>query len=284
MKKLIYIGVFACLIIAFSVACKKNTDVDNSPKLETYDGDEYDKGLVVEEPEEVEEAEETDYDPEATTKIDSIVSRTKITAAQDGCTTYKYTGYHRLNSSSEIDVYLSADDSIPSIATNNVNVTGQIIEVINSRHITITLEAPPATIKERSIQVKLTNSTGKVLKKSIKCVGSSEDYFYGQAGWLVSQLATYQGNDYDITSSYVPQINDIFKYSQSGGNPMFGYVLNTPIEVTTKGITYIKFKLREMNAKCTGRISTKSMKIEKSKIGDGIASYKGGTYMAYMRL
>lgn len=271
MKKLILFDVFALFIAAFSVACKKNTEVDNSPRVETFDGDEYDKGLVIEEPEDVEEAEVPDYNSEAI-KIDSITGykwSDNMPVNEDCTTEYKYKNNLIVNAgtSNKMTLYTSDKDSIISISSNKTTLNPLLsTQNILSKVHQFSLSTTNDLFKIGTVKITITGSSGKTYSKSIKVIGAnSNDDVYGTSNWGFrdervkiekSSDVNISDNSIDITSSYTPQRGDVLIFGNKSG-----VITTAPTfkaATSTKPSAY-KFKAVEMNAKCNNRKTTKSI-------------------------
>lgn len=300
MKKIIFLSVFA-LLSAFATleSCKKTEAVDassHSPQEQFFDGDEYDKGLVVEEPEEAEEPEEPDYQSDAVTKIiraywdnDSSVLRTK-----EHCNTYKYdnsffvfddnrfgvTVSLKLSNKEDIVSVESAKPIIKIEGGNNGiyyffnNSTFQFDSTILQFNV---LTDSISTLKTATSKITLTTRSGKKISKSLKFVRAStqallnENYIitgYGNSKWSAYTERKTIGKtskiDYDaaqtIGNSYVPQIGDAIFF---GNSTRIGVIVTTPTlkaATRTKPASY-KFKFVEMNSRCNNRKYTRSFKM-----------------------
>lgn len=280
MKKVIFYSITALFLTLLAFSCTKNNDAQTQgePKQEFYDGDEYDQGLVVEEPEGIEEPDPIDYEDEAATKIISFQSEGKIAVdgdSESGCSTFKYKDYLKIGQSdegnqTEIHFTISQPDSIISVSVSKPAITVSEMSITDPTHFSIMASAISDTFKTASIRFTFMTSTSKFVSKTIKCIGQNAvGDIYGTAMWGRRKerigLGKNQGTDLNgdaitLNSSYIPEVGDILYYGNNTEKKT-GVIVTSPVlkaATRTKGAAR-KFKIVEWNARCNARKTTKSI-------------------------
>jgi hypothetical protein len=257
------------------------TDTLKSEITNDVEGDEYDKGLVVEEPEEVED-EEPNYDPEALSI--SIVSPglTSNENRDPQCSTYPYINRYNTALGQNADYLNIVSNERINTITGTSNKPSVVKPVAFARDDADTTgktwgfypSSESNWIKTATVKMIFTIN-GKVVSKTLKFIGmDSFGNIYGKSKWgvdynrvlLNKQIAAYNDignpNQYpNITSNYVPLLGDILIFGAT--TEKAGVITTTPIfkAATNTKPSYYKFKIVEWNAKCTGKKSTKSFKM-----------------------
>lgn len=283
MKKILFYMFFAlCVSLVFISACKKTETLDaqNLPKSEFYDGDEYDKGKIVEEPEEMEEPEELDYTSDASIKIDYVSGDDYTTNGYNNsqCTTpFKFIDRFAVAenqyATSDIILFRFTDSvTVTNVVTDRTEVT--VADFYKDNSASKIWDVQPnqtnPSLKTKTVKFTFTLSDGATVSKSIKMIGQYANAgVYGTSGWLVVDERIKMGksrNVFDsegayqvLTSAYVPQKGDVLKflpYSRKNAiittDPVF------KAATSTKPAGW-KFKIAETNGKCNNRKYTKSM-------------------------
>ena len=300
MKKLMfYFGV--CLFVSFlAFSCTKNalteTQTQSEPKEEFYDGDEYDQGLVVEDPEEADEPEDIDYDADASkkTKIIKIVgSRAAPQMGVDSNCLAAKKDYTVMNGYG-LAVYFDRPDTIVSITLNNSDIAIDAIDPINPIYgygVELLLiknqdyfygGGNPFRAKNVKFTLKNTkNETFSFYRKLINYDDASP--YPNNRGYPVFgssifgaylefyKVKAFTGTVPDIRpietwASIIPQTFAPEKgivLSYNADNTKLAVITTDPV-VTAATATKPKkwkFKIVEWNAKCNGRRNTKSVSI-----------------------
>ena len=296
MKKILFLPVFALLSAFLTLeSCKKTEAVDasNTPKEQFYDGDEYDRGLVVEEPEsELEDI--VDYDTDATVKIDSIKTQGDVRYTDlytdATCNTFKYDGYSLMSdneSAFRFSIYLNneTDSIIDVTADKNTKIeTLNGVKKIerfpdNKKRWAVYCQTDNAiAITKQNIKFSITLATGKVKTKTVKCIGVTSNisendgnddneyyqYCYGTSKYTavverrkLNKIGLGRSSQrQDINSSYIPQLGDVLYF---GEKPAIITVAPTLKAATrTKPAAY-KFRIVESNARCNNKRYIKSV-------------------------
>ena len=295
MKKLMfYFGV--CLFVSFlAFSCTKNalteTQTQSEPKEEFYDGDEYDQGLVVEDPEEADEPEDIDYDGDAAkTKVISVTSTTAAqTSSKDAACLVAVKDYLAPFTGTEIVVAFNQKDTIKSVTTNNPNVfiddfyqqngTLYILSYVSQYHQNIS-----NFFGKKNVKFTLTNNRNQTINFYKKLINSDNTDSYASGGGDLlfgsSRFGAYiefyktkafTGTVPDIrpietwanitTETFAPEKGIVLSYNAD--NTKLAVITTDPV-VTAATATKPKkwkFKIVEWNAKCNGRRNTKSVSI-----------------------
>lgn len=287
MKKFIILS-FIALISAFVTfqSCTKNEVTAWDSSAQFFDGDEYDKGLVVEEPEEIEEKiDDTDYQSEEGAKIVNIAGNTlsDFFNEDNNCEKQKYRYKEYLSVGigdfwSQIAVELSTSNKIISVTTNKPNLikvdtifqsdTSSNIFNINFKGLN------DSSFKTKSVKFTFMLNNGKSLSKSLKCgcvlgYPSSVGFGYGLSEFPLYYELRKMGKVYNpsgtritIPSDYYPQIGDCLYFGSNNNNTdQKGIITTVPIfkAATATKPAHYKFKIVQMNASCNNRKTTKSI-------------------------
>lgn len=289
------ITVFA-LISAFAAleSCKKTeaveTSINSSQKPVVYEGDEYDQGLVTEDPEEVEEPDEIEYVTDAAkTKVVSVVSEREAISIMPAADTQCLASVKKYCTlGGNIHVTLSKTDTIVSVTTNNPQI---IVEDIWYENGTWTFTPQPTAnwtydqknmFKKNSVKFTLKNKKGESISFSKKCInGNEEDQLpsskypiYGSSRYG-AYIEFYLTHTTIPTSTSITPIEDFqpitSSFAANKGVMLFydaahtkvATILTDAIEVpaTSKSPKKYKFKIVEWNGKCNGRRNTKSVSV-----------------------
>lgn len=285
MKKLLFFLILFCGIVAVSESCKKNNDVESS-NIESSINSEIEEVEEIEFPDE-QDIDDTDYSSEATTKVLSVTSTSVAVATEDsgnGCETFKYTGYNRINGEEgcRFIVTLSQTDTlIDSVSTNKPTlVLAGYAPLTRISPTTYQFYAYQAngwdSLRNLKVQFIFKNNKGKTIKsKSIPCIGqnSMDESTFGTSGWGIDYfehaingvtygLAGHITNFSNIDTGYIPQRGDIIRMS-NGTKYKFGVITSQPVLVQptrTKPKRW-DFRLSEMNSRdCKSSITHKKIK------------------------
>lgn len=215
MKKILFSLILFCGIIAISQSCKKNSDIQTNDNIENVDvADE----LIeeIEAPETIED-ETNDYDPEATSKIISIVSDSVATNDEDwinDCSTYKYNGYNIAKHDDHIRfvITLSQKDTLlqDSVKSSRTDITsdeplhdptgtGHLINRIDDTHYYFYPRFNPSfggkySVKYTFYLTPKADKPSKAISKSVKILAK---------GYLVAGDLTSEGDDRPYTSNWI---------------------------------------------------------------------------------
>lgn len=301
MKKIIFLSVFALLSAFVTLeSCKKSEAVDasngSSAKSEQfYDGDEYDKGIITEDSEkELEDI--IDYDKDAVSKIDSIVTQGDVKYSDlytdAACADFKYKTYNLMPDNQNwyrYSIYLNNEtDSITDVTANQntkIDAVGSVKRIErfldNRKRWAVYCQTNSAiAIKKANIKFTVTLADGKSKARTVKCVGvisnisenttnGDEDneyyeYAYGTSRYTameerrkLNKVGIGQSNTrQDITSSYIPQLGDVLFFGE-----MPAVIISTPVSVaaTRTKQARLKFKIVESNTKCNNKRYLKSV-------------------------
>jgi hypothetical protein len=273
--------VFISFLLPLLASCNKNIEADAVQSGVTYEGDEYDQGIVVEEPEEVEPIDEDAYQSEAAgVKILAINWGQENTntfyaanAINDSCSSYKYRDRYAVSEDGELPgnqgffVKTSETDSLISITTNNSMIQHSNPMRIRPWVYRVDVSTTNALLfTAKSVKFTFTFSSGKIISKSMKLVSYGlNGAYYGTSKWLVYNTifaagrGVAIGTENNITSSYVPQQYDVLLFA----NGKMGIITNVPVPTaaTRTKPAANKFKFAEMNSRCNNRKYTKSFKM-----------------------
>lgn len=300
MKKIIILVVFALCAFCLSVgiqSCKKKESVDttNLPKIGVFEGDEYDQGLVVEEPDEPEEEiDDTDYQADVKKpKIDSIVPSSSANICESflpygnsGCTTttYKYAGRYRIHQTPgrfNVNYKYFIHFSLPvaltgAIITNKADfVAVSDLTMLDSTKYSFLIKDTASTIlRTKVVKITVTDTQNRTFSKSIKVVGKNGQSDYGKSMWgieeelrLLGRNTTIGAANY-IDTTYVPKFGDIVSFISGNDEFKMGIIATIPIwkPATRTKVAGNKIKLIEWNARCNFRKTTKSQTVNEKAI------------------
>lgn len=214
MKKILFSLILFCCIIVASESCKKSDDVQGINTEISEISDE----LVeeIEAPETIED-EVNDYEPEAATKIVSIVSDSVATNDEDlinDCSTYRYSGYNiaKHDESIRFVITLSQKDTLlqDSVLSNKPDITsnqplhdptgtGHLINRIDDTHYYFYPRFNPNFGGRFSVKYTfyLTSKKGlpsKATSKTVKILAK---------GVIIAGDITSEGNDRPYTSNWL---------------------------------------------------------------------------------
>jgi hypothetical protein len=314
MKKLSLLFALVATICFTAVSCDKEMlDTSSNSIADTEAADEYDNGIVVEDPDDIEEPEPIELeDRAAAVRIDSIttsnlyniVSQTVVPPIT-GCTgVNKYAGYYIIRKGGRAfaltyNIYLSGAglETVTGISTNRadfVTVSGLTKVSANQYSFVIKDDVETTTLKARSIKITITDGV-KNYSKSVKFIGGNEQGNFGSAMWGVADERKKLGKDYlivhpsvAIDSTYIPQLGDVIYFTTEtvtvtvDDNIKAGTIITTPVSyaATRTKAARTKFKLAEYNARCNYRRTTKSQSVN---IGAKPVSASGAIATHYYR-
>lgn len=271
-----------CGLTALGISCKKNADfATDSLETPTVDDTETEELMDV-------LPDILDYDPEAATKI-SAVSGAVATAAEgsSNCDDYKYEGYFRVRTAygNILTVTLSQGDTIDEIVHyNDEKAFYDSLYQVSPTQIRVVLRTRMDTLRVCNAKLSLKNRRGKVMSKTLKTVGQIGSKSYGHSFWIVRYERIINGTyyapsgavatpmTYPMDEHYIPLKGDILWFSADH----YGTVMNTPVlETKTKNkVSYSQyvFKLEEMNAKCKGTITKKTIRYRPDDLENTLVS------------
>lgn len=228
------------------------------------------------EADELEESDTISYDSEAATKTKiTVTDGQKDTYQHSNCdpSTNKYKDYYIGSNSFEIGLTLSQPDTIVSIVNPTGFYTAAVLDASLTYVTMVITNNPLPAYKARNIKWVATFQNGKTANFYMKMIPTFSGNVYGSSEYHVNYVRWVEDSskfnlnqhaiaNEAITESYVPTKFDIFKFGTT--NPHFAIISNVPVQKSTliNGVrrNVWVFKIRERNAKCDWKATTKTFK------------------------
>lgn len=247
------------------------TAADNQPPYEENIAE-----TVEEEPEEVAESDPLVYESEAAaTKVISVLGA-KDTYTHGDCdpNLNKYKDYYVGANSFEFELTFNKPDTILKIENPTGYYTMSISEIQSPTLVTATITSTPTPqYKARNVRWLVTWKNGKTSSFYMKMIPSFSGNMYGTSEYGVLYEGYSQRPDVftlgqqpsgwsktTIDASWTPHKLDILFFVKDH----YGIITNEPVQVNTRinGVVrqVWKFKVRERNAACSYKQTTKTVK------------------------
>lgn len=199
------------------------------------------------------------------------------------CSSFKYAGYFRINSKfgNRLTVNFSEKDSITTLRCSDPSIVIDSFFTKDKYSVSFIIRAKHDTIEAPSVKFFFQTLNKKLITSNlVDIVGEINTKCYGTAFWATRKFRITNGT-FDkpvskaipIDSNYIPTRGDIVYWD----GPHYGTVYTVPVisNLVKFGKPYKEYyyEILEMNAKCTGALSTKVNRTLSNDIINTILSY-----------